>query len=277
MIEPIAGGQGETKASAVADAVNTLLNEVIITSWKGRIVKDRIYVGVIGYGTNEADAVDYAKPAFSHPNLGGRYLIPISEIADNVTGFRSSSIRVQVENFETREMEEITEEIPYWFEPKAYGKTPMCQAFGVAYDILKEWVDAPKHRDCFPPMVINITDGMPTDGGPDDLLGAAKKIMDLSTNDGNALVYNCHISSGAGDCIKFPSDTAGIADELAVALFEASSIIPDEVRNKLRHLEGNMQLSPGARGFVFNAQIIDLVLTVARDDGDCLPDMLPEK
>jgi len=274
MSEPTAGGQGKTKAEAVAEAVNEILNVVIIESSQGFVVKDRFYVGVIGYGTNEADAVDYARPAFSDPNLSGRNLIPISEIENNKLGHHEMLQTEQSDD--TGKPEEKTSQVPYWFEPMAYGKTPMCQAFRLAYDILREWVDDPKHKKCFPPIVINITDGMPTDGSSDDLIAAAKRTMGLSTSDGNTLVYNCCISSTIGDFIQFPSDTAGIKDELAVTLFEASSIIPETLLYELTTID-NRQLAPGARGFVFNAKIIDLVLMLRWCDGAPLSDMRPEK
>lgn len=253
MNEPIAGGQGKTKADAVAEAINALLGEAITKSTRQGVVRDYFHVGAIGYGTNEDDALDYARPAFSGERFNGRELIPISEIAESPAGF--VTVREKIHNDDTDQDEEVENENPVWLEPRAYGRTPMCQAFELAHNILEKWVDDPKYRDCFPPMVFNITDGAQTDGKSEDVIAAAKKLMRLSTSDGNALVYNCHISDKEGNPVVFPSDTAGIADEYAVTLFEASSIIPDAVRN----LMGNVQQLSGARGFVFNANINMLI------------------
>jgi hypothetical protein len=45
---------------------------------------------------------------------------------------------------------------------KAQGKTPMCAALRAAQGVLSGFVS--QHPTCFPPIVINITDGVVTDG-----------------------------------------------------------------------------------------------------------------
>ena len=51
---------------------------------------------------------------------------------------------------------------PVWFEPRAQGKTPMCAAFRAARDVLSGFIG--RYPGCFPPIVINISDGAATDG-----------------------------------------------------------------------------------------------------------------
>ena len=55
-----------------------------------------------------------------------------------------------------------------WLEPKAAGKTPMCEAFQAAHEVIGGFVA--EHPACFPPIVINITDGMATDGDAGQVL-----------------------------------------------------------------------------------------------------------
>ena len=50
---------------------------------------------------------------------------------------------------------------PVWVEPVHGYRTPMCQAVAVAGAHVYEWASA--HPDSFPPIIINITDGMVTD------------------------------------------------------------------------------------------------------------------
>src|SRR5438105_638101 len=66
--------QGRTKAQAVADAINRLLQDLVIKCAKSEGVRDYYHVGVIGYGGQVG-------PAFSGA-LAGRELAPISEIAN---------------------------------------------------------------------------------------------------------------------------------------------------------------------------------------------------
>jgi len=78
---------------------------------------------------------------------------------------------------------------PIWFDPVANGGTPMCQALMRAQDILRTWFA--QHPGCFPPIVINITDGEATDGDPlvaadgnADLVSVIK-FLDIGTRPSN--------------------------------------------------------------------------------------------
>src|SRR5215204_6017732 len=75
MLQGMAGAPGKTKAEAVADAINHLLYTLVLRCVWGNSVLDRFHVGVIGYGLNVAPALGGA--------LGGRDLVPISELARN--------------------------------------------------------------------------------------------------------------------------------------------------------------------------------------------------
>lgn len=69
------GGQGRSKADAVADAVNRLLQDLAIKCAKSEGIRDYYHVAVIGYGESVG-------PAFTGP-LAGRELVPISEIGNS--------------------------------------------------------------------------------------------------------------------------------------------------------------------------------------------------
>ena len=68
---------GKTKADAVADAINRLLQNLTIKCAKSEGVRDYYEVGVIGYGSKVG-------PAFGGP-LAGRHLVPISQVAQAPT------------------------------------------------------------------------------------------------------------------------------------------------------------------------------------------------
>ena len=117
---------------------------------------------------------------------------------------------------------------------------------------LEEWVS--NHSESFPPIVINITDGMATDGDPENF---ALRIMDLATTDGNVLVFNAHLSSVGAMPALFPSQVTGLPDEYATKLFRMSSVLPESCRN-LAATQG-IPVDEGSRGFVFNANLEALV------------------
>jgi hypothetical protein len=241
MAEPIANSNGKRKCDSVADAINRLLHNLIIKCARGEGIRNFYEVCVIGYGATVA-------PGFSGP-LSGRTLVPLSEVA----------------NAPARVEERITEvsngaggvaqrkiKFPIWFEPVAKGTTPMGQAISMAGEILDQWVDT--HQESYPPIVINITDGEATDTGP---VPQAEALTSLGTNDGNVLLFNCHISNQPLSPIVFPAEEAGLPDSFARILYQVSSLLPDNLRSLAR--SESFDLGPGTRGFAFNADLVELI------------------
>ncbi len=77
----------------------------------------------------------------------------------------------------------------------------MCEAFAKAKEYLKAFLGV--QPNCYPPLVINITDGQPTDGDPRD---PAKELCGLASKDGNVLLFNAHLSDKQNRPIEFPSE-----------------------------------------------------------------------
>ena len=148
-------------------------------------------------------------------------------------------------------MTDVATKFPVWFEGTAHGGTPMCKAFDQARGILETWVAA--HPDCFPPIVINITDGESTDGNPTK---AAEDLRALATNDGNLLLFNMYLSA-AGKLVEFPSNDANLSDVYAKKLFSLSSELPSYMR-ELAQQEG-FPVEFGSRGFVANADMVSVI------------------
>ena len=119
-------------------------------------------------------------------------------------------------------------QLPVWFDAMANGKTPMNAAFSAVVSPVRNWVS--RHPDCFPPIVINLTDGAYTDQSP---AAVVRELMQMGTSDGNVLVFNCHISADAGMAVAFPDDAqaAGFTG-LARELYDMSSPLPDPMRRQ---------------------------------------------
>lgn len=239
MGEPIGGGDVPmTKAEAVADAVNRLLSELSIKCAKEDGVRDYFHVGVVGYGAAVAPILDGA--------FVGRDLVPLSEVA-------ASPARMETRSRPTgRHSAERTVKFPTWFFPVAYGDTPMCTALSRAHAVLGTWLE--DHPGCFPPVVVNITDGASTDGDP---LPVAQALQALTSADGPVLLFNLHLSSGRSEPIVFPSVGAGLPDEYARQLHRMSSPLPEQMRAAAARQD--LTLERGARGFAFNADISAIV------------------
>jgi hypothetical protein len=99
----------------------------------------------------------------------------------------------------------------------------MNGALRLAHATLVEWIGRNPHS--YPPVIINITDGMANDVSNDaELLATARAVTALQTSDGNALLINCHIADGTEAAVVFPQTADELpADPYARLLFEMSS------------------------------------------------------
>ncbi|MGL4552415.1 MAG: VWA domain-containing protein [Gemmataceae bacterium] len=230
MLELMPGGGQRTKAEVVADAVNHLLYTLVLRCVWGNSVLDRFHVGVVGYGVAVTTAYGGA--------LAGRDLVPVGELARSQLRFEMKPPPGGT----------VPARFPVWFEPAGDGKTPMCEAMKQASRVVAGFVAA--HPDCFPPIVINVTDGKPTDGNP---LADAEAIKQLSSTDGEVLLFNLHVSSDAAVKIEFPDAENVLPDNYARLLFRMSSRLPPSMVQNAQ--QSGMRVGPNARGFVFNADL----------------------
>jgi hypothetical protein len=241
MAEPFGAQPDKPKAEGVADGINRLLQNLVLKCAKGDGIRDYFHVGVIGYGGR----VHWALGG----KLAGQKLVPISQVANHP---------LKVEQ-RTRKVDDgaggVIEQkfkFPVWFEAIASGRTPMCQAISEATTVLEEFVR--RFPASFPPLVINISDGKPTDGHPEV---PAARLRGLATSDGNVLILNAHLSSVPTRPVEYPAQESELPDPEALILFRMSSVLPPRFREAAK-AEG-FRLGEQARGFVFNADLVSVI------------------
>ena len=241
MADALAGEAGKRKADKVADVINRFLQNLVLKCGKNEGVRNYFHVGVLGYGANVG-------PAFAG-SISGRDLVPISEIAD-------FPARVEERSKKTDDgaggLIEQKVKFPVWFDAVTNGGTPMCQVLAKAHSIISDWTS--KNPTCFPPVIINITDGESTDGDPSV---AADSLKALSTTDGCVLFFNAHISSNPATPILFAYSEESLPDDFAKLLFRMSSNLTDNMVFTAKQ-EG-LSVSTGSKGFIFNANIESLI------------------
>jgi hypothetical protein len=242
MIEPFGAQPGKNKAAEVATAINRLLQTLALRCAKGQEVLDRFHVGVIGYGGNNASSALGGK-------LAGQMLVPISQLAAHPLRVEP---RVKKIDDGTGGLIEQKVKFPIWLDPLANGQTPMCKALDLAWNSLNDFVGA--YPECFPPIVINITDGKATDGDPES---HARCLRDLSSHDGNVLLFNVHLSSRRDSPIELPFTEADLPDDFARMLYRISSVLPPGIRETAKR-EGYV-VNDQTRGFVFNADLVSVI------------------
>jgi len=148
MADPIGGAAVPMrKADAVAEAINSFLAELCVKCAKEDGVRDYFHVAVIGYGAEVG-------PAF-RGRLAGRWLVPLSEVAASPYRLEErvpASIGAAAVGTGGRLAAPALERpvrVPVWFEPTAFGDTPMRAALAGASAIVREWLTA--HPGCFLP------------------------------------------------------------------------------------------------------------------------------
>jgi hypothetical protein len=144
-------------------------------------------------------------------------------------------------------------QMPIWFDAVASGQTPMHAAFQAVVAPIRNWIG--RHPSSFPPIVLNLTDGMYSDLSPAAVVG---ELTQMATADGNVLVFNCHISEKPGASVAFPGDTQAAAlSGLARELFDMSSMLPDPMRRQAE--AKGYSGDSGVRGYAFNADLVTMI------------------
>jgi hypothetical protein len=241
MLEPFAGQEDKHKSEGVADAINRLIQNLILKCAKSEGINDYFHVGVIGYGGRVESALG--------GGLAGQTLVPISAIANNPLRIEQRKRKVDDGAGGILEQEF---KFPLWVEPKAAGRTSMCEALRMAKQYVEEFLG--RYPDCYPPLIINITDGMATDGDP---FPVAREVQQLASSDGNVLLFNAHVSAKPSLAIEFPSADGGLPDNFAKLLFRMSSKLPPRLFEAARAEKFPVQSE--ARGFVFNAGLVSVI------------------
>jgi hypothetical protein len=244
MGDAFGGEPGRSKAAKLADAVNRLIYELTIRCTKDQSEGVRNYyeIGVIGYGNRVG-------PAWLGALSGKSSIIPLRDVADNPA--RLEERRRKVEDGAGGYVEESFK-LPVWLDPISENGTPMCQALSMARTLLEPWVQA--HQNSFPPIVINITDGEATDG---DIRPVSEHLRHLTTDDGEVLLFNIHLSSRPGAPVLYAENESALPDEFSRLLFTISSVLPPHIQEAAKN-EG-YAVGPQSRGFVFNAEIVEVI------------------
>jgi len=233
---------GKTKAQFVSDVLNRTLMMLIQRCTKAEGTRDYFELGVLGYSGSSADNGLAGA-------LGHTVLHPISQIEANPLRIEDRTKRV---DDGAGGLVNQSIKFPVWFEAKAGGGTPMCQAITRAAEELAAWCDA--HPDSYPPTVLHVTDGESTDGDPADL---ANQLQQIGTNDGTVLMFNLHVSTAGGDPVLFPTSDAGLPDSYAKLLFRMSSALPPHLQKAAD--EKGIKATVESRGFMFNAETAEIV------------------
>jgi len=244
MLDPIMGVPGNPrKAEFVADALNKVIQTLIVTAAKEEGVRRYYQIGAIGYGNLVGSAFG---------NLFGEQdLVWIDELAEKPLRIEE---RVKRESDGAGGIIQVPTKFPIWIDPIANGQTPMCAALEKTKLILEKWVK--EHPMSYPPTIINLTDGEANDGDP---RVPAQGLRNLATTDGNAVLLTVHTSSNQfSQQVFFPANDEILPDAPSKVMYELSSPLTEAMIRTAQDILG-ITLQPGARGLVYNSGIEGIV------------------
>ena len=245
-------GRPITKAQAVADTVNSMLEGLIGICRKESGVSDLLDISLIGYGKSD-NKVYRAWEG----KLKKRLWCPISQVKANPAEIVKYNVDVVIRGVNVSE-EHIKD---IWLIPKAEGNTPMKSALLKTKALLKNWIK--DHYESYPPIVIHISDGNATDiNTKHELIKAAQDIKSLKTEDGNVLLINCLFTQGKAKPLIFPSSKSELPDNGNVStFFEMSSVFPSKYTNIIIEIFcKDAILYKKARCFAYNVQSISGII-----------------
>lgn len=84
-------------------------------------------------------------------------------------------------------------------------------------------------KDCYPPTIINITDGWFNGASKDYVLQQANELKSMFTNDGNVILFNIHFTNkDTVESIACPIMKEELNNDVyAEMLFDMSSLLPE--------------------------------------------------
>ena len=247
MTEALAGQNGQPKKDQAAAAINRVIDTLSQRCSQGESIRDYFHIGILGYNTDRGGN-PLITSALPGTNAERPFLL-ISQVVDCAT-----TVEVQAKVSDgAGGLVDVTRQMPIWLNPHAENGTPMLTALQLATNAIDRWVG--EHPDSFPPIVINVSDGKATDGDPEE---QAQRLSSLQTSDGNALLFNVHLSAIADSPIKYPDNAEFLPkDDHAQTMFRMSSVLPEASRNQAASLDETV--NENSRGYVFNADAVALV------------------
>jgi len=226
---------GRSKADFVADVLNKTIYTLVTSCSKSDGVRNYFDVGVIAYHGSEVVS------GFNGALAGG-IVHPINAISEH-------TLRIEERQKKMDDgaggIVELKTKFPVWFDSKSAGGTPMRAAFSKTKETVSAWCEA--HPGSYPPTILHVTDGQSTDGAPEEM---ADTLRQISTKDGQALLFNLHVTTAGGLEMVFPTCETDLKDEYSRMLFRMSSALPSHLA-KFAGDKG-YEIVDGSRGFIFN-------------------------
>ena len=224
-------GEEMTMAEAASRIVNRQINELVYCCIKTNEVRHYYDIAVIGYGEQVYSAWN--------GDLEGRDFVSPEELREHP--YKKIITREEKRTRKGVVVKEV--EKVQWLEAKHDGHwTHLHKAFAKAQQLLSQWMEKHHDKDCYPPTIINITDGEFNGAKREEILQMANEIKSMFTNDGNVILFNIHFTaSKSTEEVVCPIEISELGgNRYAETLFNMSSLLPERYNTDIsRYLNDN--------------------------------------
>ena len=211
-------GEEMTMAEAAARIVNNQINELVLRCIKMGETRHYYDIAVVGYG----------EEAYSgwQGELEGRKFVSPEELKNHpyTKIVTRKEIRTR-KGVQVKEVEQVQ-----WVNARHDGSwTHYHKAFDYVKDMLADWMIDHHEKDCYPPTVIHVTDGVFYHASKEEIMQKANELKSMFTNDGNVILFNIHFTPNLNaDSVACPISKGELhGDSYAETLFELSSLLPE--------------------------------------------------
>lgn len=224
-------GEDMTLSEAVARIVNSQINELVERCVKNNETRHYFDIAVIGYGQEAYSAWNGA--------LEGSDFVTPEEIRNNP--FMKKTVKEEVRTRKGIAIKEV--EKKQWMTARHDGSwTHMDKAFKRAEGLLENWMKQHHDKDCYPPTIINITDGEYNGASHDEMQQLANQLKSMFTNDGNVLLFNIHVVPGHTESVVFPASLGELnGNGYGEKLYNMASLLPLNYNEQMRAIFGDKQ------------------------------------
>ena len=211
-------GEQMTMAEAAARIVNSQINELVLRCVKMGDTRHYYDIAVVGYG----------EEAYSgwQGELEGRKFVSPEELKNHP--YTKIVTRKEIRTRKGTQVKEV--EQVQWVSARHDGKwTHYHEAFDYARDLLADWMIDHHEKDCYPPTVIHITDGVFNHATKEEVMQKANELKAMFTNDGNVILFNIHFTADLdANSVACPISKDELdSNTYAEALFDMSSLLPE--------------------------------------------------
>ena len=211
-------GEEMTMAEAAARIVNNQINELVLRCVKMGETRHYYDIAVVGYG-------EEAYSGWQGELEGRKFVSPEELKAHPYTKIVTRKEVRTRSGVQVKEVEQVQ-----WVSARHDGHwTHYHDAFDYARDLLSDWMIDHHEKDCYPPTVIHITDGVFNHASKEEVVQKANELKSMFTNDGNVILFNIHftpdLDANPVACPIAKSELGG--DTYAETMFELSSLLPE--------------------------------------------------